>query len=139
MLLARMPAKDDAVFGIRDARDFAGEAAPLGRAAGSGGGEFHGIPVRGERNRYGEAQVGAENPKIRKPADDREAGDEIFGDPLAVRGAGGGVEIAGALIKSKRVQEINARWRRVSRHLCVAGPTSSSRGKPPSSFLRATD
>ena len=61
------------------------------------------IPVRGERNRHGEARVGAENPKIRNPADDREVGDEIFGDPLAVRGAGGGVEIAGALIKSKRV------------------------------------
>jgi hypothetical protein len=45
------------------------------------------IPVRGERNRHGEAGVGAENPKIRNPAYDREVGDEIFDDPL--------VEIAG--------------------------------------------
>lgn len=93
------------------------------------------IPVRGERNRHGKARVGAENPKIRNPADDREVGDEIFGDPLAVRGVGGGVEIAGALIKSKRVQEINARWRCVSRHLCVAGAYFFLPGKAALEFL----
>ena len=54
MMLARMPAKDGAVFGIRDAGDLVGEAKPLGRAHGSGDREIRGRPVRGERNRYGE-------------------------------------------------------------------------------------
>ena len=76
--------------------------------------------------------------RIPEPADDRNVGDEIFGDPRAAPGAGGGVEITAALIKNKRVQEIDTRW------VCIptpvrGGPTSSSRVKPPSSFLRATD
>ena len=36
MLLARMPAKDGAVFGIPDAEYLVGEAKPPGRADGSG-------------------------------------------------------------------------------------------------------
>ena len=59
--------------------------------------------------------------RIAEPADDRDVGDEVFGDPRAAPGAGGGVEITAALIKNKRVQEIDTRWRCVSRHLCVAG------------------
>ncbi len=90
MLLARMPAKDGAVFGIRDAGDLVGAAKPLGRAHGSGDREIRGSPVRAERNRYGEARVGTEKLKIRKPADDRDVGDEILGDPRAAPGAGGG-------------------------------------------------
>jgi hypothetical protein len=50
MMLARMPAKNGAVFGIRDAGDFPGEAAPLGRTPGSGGREI-GLPLFRRRPR----------------------------------------------------------------------------------------
>jgi hypothetical protein len=116
MVLTGMPAKDGAVFGIRDAGDVTGAAKPLGRAHGSGDREIRCSPDRAERNRYGEARVGTEKLKVRKPADDRNVGDDILGDPRAAPGAGGGDEIAAGLIKSKRVPKINARWRRVSRH-----------------------
>ena len=116
MLLARMPAKDGAVFGIPDAGDLAGAAKPLGRAHGSGDREIRCSPDRAERNRYGESRVGTEKLKVRKPADDRNVGDDILCDPRAASRAGGGEEITVGLIKSKRVPKINARRRRVSRH-----------------------
>jgi hypothetical protein len=100
MMLARM-------LGIRDAGDLVGEAKLPGRADGSGGREIRCSPDRAERNRYGESQVGTEKLKVRKPADDRDVGDEIFGDPRAAPGAGGGVEITAALRKNKHVQEID--------------------------------
>jgi hypothetical protein len=67
MLLARMPAKDGAVFGIPDAGDLVGAAEPLGLAHGSGDREILCCsPVRAERNRYGEARVGTEKLNVRK-------------------------------------------------------------------------
>ena len=54
MMLARMPAKDSALFGIRDAGDLVGEAKLLGRADGSGDREIRRSPVRDEWHRYGE-------------------------------------------------------------------------------------
>ena len=116
MLLARMPAEDGAVFGVRDAEDVTGAAKPLGRVHGCGDGEIRCSPLRAEWNRHGEARVGAEKLKIRKPASDRDVGDDILGDPRAALEAIAGEKITAALIKNKRVPEINARWRCVTRH-----------------------
>jgi hypothetical protein len=80
-----MPAKDGAVFRIPDAGDLAGAAKPLGRAHGSGDREIRCTPDRAERNRHGEARVGTEKLKVRRPSGDRDVGDDIPGDPRAVR------------------------------------------------------
>ena len=73
--------------------------------------------------------------RIAELADDRDVGDEIFGDPRAAPGAGGGVEITAALTCPRNRHPVA---------VCIptsarGGPTSSSRVKPPSSFLRAAD
>src|SRR3984893_9890515 len=47
MVLARMPAKDGAVFGIHDSPDLVGEVKPLRRARGSGDREIRCSPDRG--------------------------------------------------------------------------------------------
>jgi hypothetical protein len=79
-----------ALYSVSAMRDLVGEAKPLCRAQGSGDSEIRCSPARGKRNRYGKARVGTEKLKVRKPADDRDVGDEIFGDPRAAPGAGGG-------------------------------------------------